>query len=129
MHPRTVNNIEKVGVKDKFENITNLVKIGTLDYFGFQNLIHNCKMVITDSGGIQEETTFKQKPCLTLRPNTERPSTTGLGSNTLLDFEIDAILEQVDSIQNGTYKRGEIPRYWDGKTTERILEVIQGLCK
>lgn len=129
MHPRTLNNIEKFGLKDKFENITNLIKIGPLDYFSFQNLIHNCKMVITDSGGIQEETTFKQKPCLTLRPNTERPSTTEIGSNTLLNFEIDTILEYVDNIQNGTYKKSEIPRYWDGQATERILEVIQGLYK
>ncbi|MBO3100186.1 UDP-N-acetylglucosamine 2-epimerase (non-hydrolyzing) [Gelidibacter sp. DF109] len=127
MHPRTQNNINKFGLKDQFADIPNLIKIGPLDYFGFQNLIHNCKMVITDSGGIQEETTFKQKPCLTLRPNTERPITTEIGSNTLLDFELETILENVDSVQNGTYKKGEIPKFWDGKATDRILEVIQGL--
>lgn len=129
MHPRTQNNINKFGLKDKFADIKNLVKIGPLDYFSFQNLIHNCKIVVTDSGGIQEETTFKQKPCLTLRPNTERPSTTEIGSNTLLDFELETILEYVDSIENGTYKKGEIPKFWDGQATERILEVIQALYK
>lgn len=127
MHPRTLNNIEKFGLTESFADITNLVKIGPLDYFSFQNLIDNCKIVITDSGGIQEETTFKQKPCLTLRPNTERPITIEIGSNTLLHFELDTILENVDSIQNDTYKRGEIPKFWDGNATERILEVIQGL--
>lgn len=127
MHPRTINNIEKFGLAERFEALNNLVKIGPLDYFSFQNLIHNCKMVITDSGGIQEETTFKLKPCLTLRPNTERPSTIILGSNTLLHFDVDAILKTVEEIQRGAYKRGEIPKYWDGRATERILEVIGGM--
>ena len=124
MHPRTVNNIRKFGLQDRYEGLKNLIRIGPLDYFSFQNLIHNCKIVITDSGGIQEETTFKQKPCLTLRPNTERPITVSLGSNTLLDFEIDTILQHVDAIQSSDYKKGEIPKFWDGNATERILEVL-----
>lgn len=124
MHPRTLNNIKKFGLQESFEDLENLIRIGPLDYFSFQNLIHNCKVVVTDSGGIQEETTFKQKPCLTLRPNTERPITIDFGSNTLLDFTIDTILEQVKAVQNDTYKNGEIPQLWDGKATERILELL-----
>jgi UDP-N-acetylglucosamine 2-epimerase (non-hydrolysing) len=90
-------------------------------------------MVLTDSGGIQEETTFVQKPCLTLRPNTERPSTIEVGSNTLLDFDIENIVKEVKSINNQTYKVGQIPELWDGKSTERILSILKkcfnGLAK
>lgn len=127
MHPRTLNNISKFGLKESFYSLNNLVITGPLDYYSFQNLIHNCKMVLTDSGGIQEETTYKQKPCLTLRPNTERPSTINVGSNTLMDFDISAILKQVESIDSGSYKKGKIPELWDGKSTERILEVLLNL--
>ncbi|TXD81365.1 UDP-N-acetylglucosamine 2-epimerase (non-hydrolyzing) [Subsaximicrobium wynnwilliamsii] len=127
MHPRTLKNIDKFGLKNEFDAIENLKILKPLDYFSFQNLIHNCKMVLTDSGGIQEETTFKQKACLTLRPNTERPSTLEIGSNTLLNFDQDEILKQIERIISGTYKKGEIPKYWDGKATERILEVISEL--
>lgn len=124
MHPRTLNNITKLGLLDHFKAMKNLIRIGPLDYFGFQNLIHNCKIVITDSGGIQEETTYKQKPCLTLRPNTERPITTSIGSNTLLDFDIETISEFVNMVQSNTYKKGEIPGLWDGNATERILDFL-----
>lgn len=124
MHPRTLKNLEKFGLKDQFSALQNLVITEPMDYFSFQNLIHNCSMVLTDSGGIQEETTFKQKPCLTLRPNTERPSTLEIGSNTLLHFDKSDILKHIESIISGSYKKGQIPKYWDGKATERILEVI-----
>lgn len=124
IHPRTLNNIKKFGFQEAFDTIKNLLILEPLDYFSFQNLIHNCSLVLTDSGGIQEETTFKQKPCLTLRPNTERPSTIAIGSNTLLDFDKHDILFQIDSILKGTYKKGAIPEFWDGKATERILEIL-----
>lgn len=125
MHPRTLNNISKFGLKASFDDLDQLTITGPIDYFSFQNLIHNCKMVLTDSGGIQEETTFKLKPCLTLRPNTERPSTIIEGSNTLLDFDINKILKHVEAIETGTYKDSCVPKFWDGKATERILSVIE----
>jgi UDP-N-acetylglucosamine 2-epimerase (non-hydrolysing) len=127
IHPRTLNNIKKYDLETEFKAIERLKVIEPLDYFSFQNLIHNCKMVLTDSGGIQEETTFKQKPCLTLRPNTERPITLTMGSNTLLNFDKAEILEKVNEIQSGNYKEGEIPKFWDGKATERILNIINKL--
>ncbi|WP_407556132.1 non-hydrolyzing UDP-N-acetylglucosamine 2-epimerase [Winogradskyella sp. 4-2091] len=124
IHPRTLNNIKKFNLEEQFNKIENLQLLTPLDYFSFQNLVHNCKMVLTDSGGIQEETTFKQKPCLTLRPNTERPSTTEIGSNTLLDFSKEDILSKINLIMANKYKEGQIPKYWDGSATERILKVI-----
>jgi UDP-N-acetylglucosamine 2-epimerase (non-hydrolysing) len=127
IHPRTLNNIKKFELEAEFKNLKHLKLLAPQDYFSFQNLIHNCKMVLTDSGGIQEETTFKQKPCLTLRPNTERPSTLTIGSNTLLNFDKEEILAKINEIQTGTYKEGEIPMFWDGKATARILSIISML--
>lgn len=127
MHPRTLKNIKSNGLEKAFESIDNLIIAEPMDYFSFQNLIHNSAMVLTDSGGIQEETTYKQIPCLTLRPNTERPSTIEIGSNTLLNFDQNKILDIVEKVISGDYKRGEIPRLWDGKATERVLDVISKL--
>lgn len=124
IHPRTLNNIKTFELETEFNNLKHLKLLAPQDYFSFQNLIHNCKMVLTDSGGIQEETTFKQKPCLTLRPNTERPSTLTIGSNTLLNFDKEEILSKINSIQTGTYKEGYIPPLWDGKATQRVLDII-----
>jgi UDP-N-acetylglucosamine 2-epimerase (non-hydrolysing) len=127
MHPRTLNNITKFGLAKAFKSLDNLIITGPLDYFNFQQLIQCCKMVLTDSGGIQEETTFVQKPCLTLRPNTERPSTISMGSNTLLDFNQSKIMELVHSVNIQTYKESKIPELWDGRATERILHSIKEL--
>ncbi|MCH2214504.1 MAG: UDP-N-acetylglucosamine 2-epimerase (non-hydrolyzing) [Flavobacteriales bacterium] len=121
-HPRTKKRIEEFGLSESFENIKNLRVLPPLGYFDFQKLVADCKLVLTDSGGIQEETTFLQKPCLTLRPNTERPCTITIGSNTLLPFNTAEILSSVNSIIEGNYKKGEIPHLWDGKTTERVLD-------
>ena len=96
-------------------------------YLDFQHLILHATYVITDSGGIQEETTFRQIPCITLRPNTERPSTIAIGSNTLLSYDKDKILTTVEQIMHNSYKSCQIPLLWDGKATERIFEVINGL--
>ena len=127
VHPRTLKSIERFQLLPKFNELNNLKLLEPLDYFSFQNLIHNCKMVLTDSGGIQEETTFKKKPCLTLRPNTERPVTITEGSNTLLNFDKDAILSKINEVQEGTYKIGKVPELWDGKATERILSIVSQL--
>ena len=124
IHPRTINNVEKFGLKEEFDSLNNIILSPPLGYFEFQNLIKDCALVLTDSGGIQEETTFRQKPCLTLRENTERPSTISEGSNTLVPFDLDTIMSQIELIEQNRYKSGNIPRYWDGKATERICEII-----
>ena len=91
-----------------------------LDYFAFQKLIAHAAAVITDSGGIQEETTFRQVPCITLRPNTERPITVELGTNHLITaWDVEQVLL---ALKNP--KKGSIPPMWDGRATERIMELI-----
>lgn len=121
-HPRTTKRMEEYGIVDDFGAIDGLTILPPLSYFDFQKLVADCRLVLTDSGGIQEETTFLRKPCLTLRPNTERPSTLTMGTNTLLPFETGKIMEAADTILNGKYKKGEIPNLWDGKATERVME-------
>ena len=124
IHPRTVNNLKKFNLYDAFMQINNLILGEPMDYFAFQNLIANCKFIITDSGGIQEESTFRKIPCLTLRPNTERPVTITTGTNKLIEFDLVAIKREISSIEDNSYKKGEIPPLWDGKATDRIMQVI-----
>ncbi len=125
MHPRTRKRLEGFGLDKEWDSIEFLTLLEPLGYFAFQKLIKHALVVVTDSGGIQEETTFRQVPCLTLRPNTERPSTLNPGSNTLVPFDISAITSFLQQIKQGTYKKGDIPPMWDGQASERIAEVIK----
>jgi UDP-N-acetylglucosamine 2-epimerase (non-hydrolysing) len=125
MHPRTFNKLASFDLDEELDAIENLVVTGPLGYFDFQNLVSNCKFVLTDSGGIQEETTFLKKPCLTLRPNTERPSTVIIGSNVLLPFNLEEISPIIDQVLDGTFKKGAVPPLWDGRATYRIMERIE----
>jgi len=127
VHPRTLKNIENFNLKQEFEAIKELIFTQPLDYFAFQKLIKYSKFILTDSGGIQEESTFLKIPCLTLRPNTERPITCTEGTNTLIPFELDTIKSYLNEIENGTYKKGSIPKFWDGKATERIFEQLSNV--
>ena len=127
IHPRTVNNLKKFGLHEKLTQNQELVTTEPLDYFAFQKLIKYCKFIVTDSGGIQEESTFLQVPCLTLRPNTERPVTCTVGTNTLVPFELKEIEKYISQIENNTYKKGKIPDMWDGHSTERIFEELAKL--
>ena len=127
IHPRTLKKIEEFGLKHLFEINLNLILTDPLDYFSFQKLVKYSQFILTDSGGIQEESTFVGIPCLTLRPNTERPITVTEGTNTLVPFEIDVVKSYVSQIESGNYKSGKIPKFWDGKSTYRILEFISEL--
>jgi len=122
IHPRTENNLKKFNLFDQFLEIENLITLSPQDYFSFQKLIKHSFCVITDSGGIQEETTFQQIPCITLRENTERPSTITEGTNVLLKFDEGIVLETIKTIAEGNFKKGRIPKLWDGNATIRILE-------
>lgn len=127
IHPRTLSKIKALGFKDRIDKNVNIIVTEPLDYFSFQKLISETKFILTDSGGIQEESTFMRVPCLTLRPNTERPSTVTIGSNTLMPFSLLAISREIKKIETGEYKKGAIPTFWDGTTTERIIEIINNL--
>lgn len=124
VHPRTRKNLEQAGLYQTVLSNPNLVFCDPLDYFTFQKLVASASLVITDSGGVQEETTFRKVPCMTLRNNTERPVTVEVGTNVLLPFDNKVIFETITQIENGTFKKGEIPLLWDGHSTERILQVL-----
>jgi UDP-N-acetylglucosamine 2-epimerase (non-hydrolysing) len=124
VHPRTLNNLKSFGLYDHLIKRKNVILTEPAGYLDFQQLILKSFLVITDSGGIQEETTYRQVPCITLRPNTERPITVEIGSNILMDFDNAKILQIIGSIQKGEFKKGEIPERWDGYSTERIFEFI-----
>ncbi|MBK6730426.1 MAG: UDP-N-acetylglucosamine 2-epimerase (non-hydrolyzing) [Bacteroidetes bacterium] len=127
MHPRTTKRFEEYHLLEKLTTNKNLILTEPLDYFAFQKLIADCKYILTDSGGIQEESTFRRIPCLTIRPNTERPSTIEIGSNTLVEWDFELLKKYIDQIESDKYKQGDVPQLWDGKATKRIIEVIKDL--
>jgi UDP-N-acetylglucosamine 2-epimerase (non-hydrolysing) len=124
IHPRTLHKLEEFGFKKLIFENKNLKLTEPLDYFAFQKLIKYSRFILTDSGGIQEESTFVKVPCLTLRPNTERPVTVTEGTNTLVPFDISVIKTLINEIEHNSYKTGSIPELWDGKSTQRILNII-----
>ena len=124
IHPRTQNSFIKFDLFDLLNQIKNLIIIAPQNYFSFQKLIKYSFCVITDSGGIQEETTFQQIPCITLRENTERPSTIIEGTNQLMSFDTQRIEKVITELEEGKTKKGSIPEFWDGNATERIIKEI-----
>ena len=119
LHPRTRSNIERFGLGELVAS-NRIVLLPPQGYLEMLGLMANARMVLTDSGGLQEETTALGVPCLTIRENTERPITIEQGSNTMVGRSRMAILEGVDEILAGGGKRGRIPEYWDGHAAERI---------
>ena len=122
IHPRTTAKLKSYGLLEGIESNKKVILTEPMDYFSFQKLCSDCNFVITDSGGIQEETTFRKIPCLTLRPNTERPSTIEIGTNELVPFEVNEVKSKIEDIVGGTFKQGDLPPLWDGNSTRRILE-------
>ncbi len=119
VHPRTRRRIAEFGLQSD-----QLHLIDPLPYVEFLALQRNARVVITDSGGIQEETTYLGVPCLTLRDNTERPVTVSLGTNILVGQDENKLFHEVSKILNGQAKRGTIPPLWDGQAGERIANVV-----
>ena len=95
-----------------------------LGYMDMICLLNNAKFVITDSGGVQEETTVLGVPCLTMRRNTERPVTVKIGTNIVVNGNKGKIVKEVKKIMAGRAKKGGIPKYWDGNTAERIVRIL-----
>ncbi|CAG5079761.1 non-hydrolyzing UDP-N-acetylglucosamine 2-epimerase [Parvicella tangerina] len=124
LHPRTRKMLMEFDMLSELEENTDVILSNPIGYFEFQKLIKYSQVVITDSGGIQEETTYRKVPCLTVRENTERPVTITQGTNSLVKFEESEILRFVEKVELGNYKSGEVPKFWDGQTTERIYEVL-----
>ncbi|HLP04530.1 MAG TPA: UDP-N-acetylglucosamine 2-epimerase (non-hydrolyzing) [Paludibacter sp.] len=123
VHPRTYKNIQQFGLQPVIDSYPNLFFIEPLGYLQFIHLVSRSAFALTDSGGIQEETTFLNIPCLTVRPNTERPVTVWEGSNKLIKTE--EIVPEVNLIVQGKGKKGTVPKFWDGKTATRIVELVE----
>ncbi|WP_310588624.1 non-hydrolyzing UDP-N-acetylglucosamine 2-epimerase [Dyadobacter psychrophilus] len=126
VHPRTLRNFEMHGLLSYLRKIENLEMIGPQGYVEFLALIKGSRLVITDSGGIQEETTFLQVPCITLRESTERPVTVEVGTNHLLpDWNVETVYDLAKQTLYQAIKRGQIPELWDGNAAERIVTILR----
>lgn len=136
-HPRTRNRLREYGLDSFFTKASSSLsgnylygKINLLEplgYLDFLQLMSHARLVLTDSGGIQEETTILKVPCLTLRENTERPVTISEGTNILAGTDPKGILTQVQMVLNGQTKKGGCPIAWDGQAAGRIVQILQGL--
>jgi len=121
LHPRTKKMLDDFGIKVK--NNSHLLMTNPIGYQDSICLIEHARFVITDSGGVQEETTFFRTPCLTMRPNTERPITIREGSNKLTDP--DRLWSDIEALLNQPERLGKVPFMWDGKTGERIVQIMK----
>ena len=132
-HPRTRKQIEAFGLQHHFIDLTNnelpitnnsIYLADPFGYLDFLNLMAHAKIVLTDSGGIQEETTVLNIPCITLRDTTERPITLSEGTNVLVKDDPERIVEEVEKILAGKGRKGTCPKIWDGHTAERIVKIL-----
>ena len=123
IHPRTRKNLLEQNIMPILEQEPGLIIVEPLNYIRFMNLVFNCRLAITDSGGIQEETTYLGVPCITLRPNTERPITLTLGTNRICKMK--EMEPKVAEILGLEYRRPCSIELWDGKTAERVVRSIK----
>ena len=123
VHPRTRQRLQAAGLMDELSRMKNIAITDPLGYRDFMSLVFACKYVLTDSGGLQEETTYLGIPCITVRDNTERPLTVTLGTNELAKpQQVGALLERILA---GTWKKGQVPTYWDGRTAARVVSSLK----
>ncbi|MDH4318962.1 MAG: UDP-N-acetylglucosamine 2-epimerase (non-hydrolyzing) [Desulfobulbaceae bacterium] len=120
VHPRTANTLRDIDALP-----VNLYQVAPQPYLEFNYLVKHAKAVITDSGGITEETTVLGVPCLTLRENTERPETVSVGTNELIGTDPERLKPALDRLFAGQWKKGSVPEKWDGKTGERIVAALE----
>lgn len=124
VHPRTRSRIREFGLDEHLSSNHNVRLLNPLGYLDFLNLLANARLILTDSGGIQEESTILGVPCLTLRPNTERPITIEQGTNRLVGNRKDDILSAIDDILGQSNGAVRVPELWDGNAATRIVETI-----
>jgi UDP-N-acetylglucosamine 2-epimerase (non-hydrolysing) len=126
VHPRTRKNMKALGLLSDFEAIVNLKVLEPQGYIEFVHLTKHAALVITDSGGIQEETTFLNVPCITLRESTERPVTLEIGTNHLLkEFDVSSVLQLTEEILGSGVTGSDVPEFWDGRSAERIVSILR----
>ncbi len=124
IHPRTRKRIDEFALADRFRAMERLVLCDPIGYLDFLCLMDNAQLILTDSGGIQEESTFLEVPCLTLRENTERPVTIDVGTNQLLGLDVPLVVAKARDVYAGHPKTGRIPEMWDGRAAERIVTIL-----
>ena len=127
VHPRTKKRIIEFGMSEMVEDAAGLQMMDPVGYLEFLNLMANASFVLTDSGGIQEETTILGVPCCTLRENTERPITITMGTNVLAGCEKEKIVKLALKFKESTRTGIQIPEFWDGRAAERIVKVLRKL--
>lgn len=124
VHPRTQQRIEQFGLADRLERAAGLLLLPPAGYLDFLCLSSQAKVIVTDSGGLQEESTVLGIPCLTARPNTERPITVAQGTSTLVGNDPEALRHGLREVLTGTYKQGQCPPLWDGQAAQRIARIL-----
>lgn len=129
VHPRTRSRMKEFDIGTRFAEAKNIRMVDPLGYVEFLSLTSRCKFALTDSGGLQEETTALGIPCLTLRENTERPITEEQGTNTVVGTDDRRIREESWKILEGKGKAGRVPDLWDGKASERIVDAVIAFLK
>jgi UDP-N-acetylglucosamine 2-epimerase (non-hydrolysing) len=127
VHPRTVARAESFGLSERLRSTKNLRTLEPIGYRDFVTLMANAKVVLTDSGGIQEETTALGVPCLTMRESTERPITVTEGTNVIVNLDVKKIEDEIARIASGTPRAGKVPEGWDGHAAERVASALADL--
>jgi UDP-N-acetylglucosamine 2-epimerase (non-hydrolysing) len=122
-HPRTIKSLERFGLTERLEGAAGVKLLEPLPYIQFMNIVTGARLVITDSGGLQEETTYLGIPCLTLRENTERPVTVTDGTNKLTRAR--DLAGDIEKVLSGDWPTGQCPPLWDGRTAERAVESLR----
>ena len=125
IHPRSRKMLTNFGLDNRISAMQNLILLDPIGYLDFMKLMHDAKLVLTDSGGIQEETTYLGIPCITLRENTERPVTINVGTNVLVGSDTELVISEAKKVISGQSKKGRVPDLWDGKAAERIVSIIE----
>jgi len=126
LHPRTRASLERHGLFGRVQDNPHIRLVEPLGYLDFISLVDQATAIITDSGGIQEESTYLQVPCITMRDNTERPVTVEIGSNVLAGTDPARVRQAIDDVMSGHLRAGAVPELWDGHAAERIVDVIAG---